>query len=273
MKRQVKLAARVALAVACAGGAFAQVPVTAYGKDTVTVRTGSANLGSGVGFLWNAAPGAPYSAQQVIEHTQTMADGTHVIRAPVTSVVFRDSQGRLRIERPVIAGPNAANGPMLIQIRDDVARLVYTLDTQNHIAYRAVMTQPPFVPRPPPRRPIPAGRKMEWTGPDGTEMSSEFLGRQVMEGITVDGVRNTKTTPVGAIGNDRPIVVIEEIWISPELSVTVLDKKSDPLNGEETIRLTNILRGEPDAALFQPPPDYTIVEDNGSSKIAYTIPP
>lgn len=112
---------------------------------------------------------------------------------------------------------------------------------------------------------------MEQTGPDGTEMSSEFLGRQVMEGITVDGVRTTTTTPVGAIGNDRPIVVTEEMWTSPELFVTVLDKKSDPRNGEEIIRLTNIVRGEPDAALFQPPPDYTIVDDNGSSKITYTI--
>jgi hypothetical protein len=93
-----------------------------------------------------------------------------------------------------------------------------------------------------------------------------------MEGITVEGERITRTTPIGADGNDKPIDSIEEMWYSPELYITVLDKRSDPRNGEEITRLTNIIRGEPDPALFQVPPDYTIVDDNGSAKITYTIP-
>jgi hypothetical protein len=132
----------------------------------------------------------------------------------------------------------------------------------------------PFVPPPAdrPRQPIPAGIKTEHTETDGTVISTETLGTEVMEGLTVEGNRSTWTTPVGAVGNDKPIVKTEETWRSPELLVFVLDKKYDPQHGEEIIRLTNIVRGEPDPALFHPPADYTIVDDDGSAKITYTIP-
>jgi hypothetical protein len=35
-------------------------------------------------------------------------------------------------------------------------------------------------------------------------------------------------------------------------------KRSDPLMGETTFQLTNIQKQEPDASLFQVPPDYTV---------------
>ena len=54
-----------------------------------------------------------------------------------------------------------------------------------------------------------------------------------------------------------------EIWRSPELKVTVLSKNSDPRSGESTTRLTNISRAEPDAASFQVPPDYEIIDAQG----------
>ena len=72
--------------------------------------------------------------------------------------------------------------------------------------------------------------------------------------------RTTTTFPIGAMGNDRPIVVVNESWFSPELKVQVLQKNSDPRSGESTTRLTNISRAEPDASLFQVPADYEIME-------------
>jgi hypothetical protein len=44
----------------------------------------------------------------------------------------------------------------------------------------------------------------------------------------------------------------------------ILTKRSDPRFGESTYRVTNISRSEPDAALFQVPPDYA-VKDGGFS--------
>lgn len=52
----------------------------------------------------------------------------------------------------------------------------------------------------------------------------------------------------------------------------VLMKNSDPRNGENITKLTNITLGEPDPALFQPPSDYTIVDEKGAFTIHYTAP-
>ena len=47
-------------------------------------------------------------------------------------------------------------------------------------------------------------------------------------------------------------------------------KVSDPRNGETTIRLTNIVLGDPDPALFEPPPGYDIVDETGPFQIKFT---
>ncbi|HEV2731508.1 MAG TPA: hypothetical protein VGV15_15865 [Terriglobales bacterium] len=35
--------------------------------------------------------GAPYSAEEVVDHTQTLADGTHITQKTQVSKVFHDS--------------------------------------------------------------------------------------------------------------------------------------------------------------------------------------
>jgi TonB family protein len=92
-------------------------------------------------------------------------------------------------------------------------------------------------------------------------VNTERLDRRPVEGIECEGTRIVTTIPVGAIGNDRPIETISETWYSPELSMMILSKRSDPRFGESTYRVTNIDRGEPESALFQVPPDYTIKEE------------
>jgi hypothetical protein len=62
-------------------------------------------------------------------------------------------------------------------------------------------------------------------------------------------------------GNDRPFSTVNERWISPELKVTVLTKRTDPRNGDTTVKLVNISRAEPDPNLFRPPADYTVTEN------------
>jgi hypothetical protein len=95
---------------------------------------------------------------------------------------------------------------------------------------------------------------------DAGKAATEDLGTQTMEGVPVTGVRTTRTIPAGEIGNDRPIRIVTEVWTSPELKTIVYSKRSDPRMGEQTFRLTNINRSEPDASLFTVPPDFTTVE-------------
>jgi hypothetical protein len=55
-----------------------------------------------------------------------------------------------------------------------------------------------------------------------------------------------------------------ETWESGELKLTLLTKSS---NGYTT-RLTNLSRNQPDAALFRPPSDYTVIDENAPFPMA-----
>jgi hypothetical protein len=95
------------------------------------------------------------------------------------------------------------------------------------------------------------------------EVNRESLGKQTIEGVEAEGTRVTFTIPAGKIGNERPIVTVNETWYSTELQALVMSKNSDPRMGETTYRLTNINRSEPDPSLFQVPADYTVNEGRG----------
>ena len=110
--------------------------------------------------------------------------------------------------------------------------------------------------------PMPVGNGVfSWTS--DAEVNQEQLGSQTIEGVVAEGTRTTFTIAAGKIGNDRPIVTVNERWYSQELQTVVLSKNSDPRMGETTYRLTNIDRSEPDPSLFQVPADYTVEEGPG----------
>jgi hypothetical protein len=232
--------------------------------------------------LGPAVTGAPYYAEQEQEHNQTLADGTHIAQKQPVVKLWRDSQGRTRTERPLSmgpqTGPNAAPPLTVIEINDPVEGVRYVLDAPNKIAHRMKAAAPPGLGLPPPPpppsgtvavqtrmpngQPVPAFRQGDANGP---QFTNEDLGTQAIEGVTAQGRRSTTTYPIGAFGNDRPIVTTNETWTSQELRMTVLSKNSDPRSGENTTRLTHISRAEPEPGLFQPPPDYKIEEEAGNT--------
>jgi hypothetical protein len=88
--------------------------------------------------------------------------------------------------------------------------------------------------------------------------TTQSLGTSSIEGLAVEGTRQTLTVPAGEDGNERSITIVLETWRSPELQVAVLAKYENSKVGRNTTRLTKIDRSEPDAGLFQVPMDYTI---------------
>jgi len=82
------------------------------------------------------------------------------------------------------------------------------------------------------------------------------LGSKKIEGLDVHGQRSTWTLAAGQVGNDKPIVMLREVWTSPELMLAVQVRDFDPRRGETHYRLVNIKRGEPDPALMKVPPDH-----------------
>src|SRR5687767_4226762 len=76
--------------------------------------------------------GAPYSADTIVEGTQSLADGNRINRK-TTGRVFRDGEGRTRREE------DRPNGAVTISITDPVAGFSYSLDAKNKVAWRTPM--------------------------------------------------------------------------------------------------------------------------------------
>jgi hypothetical protein len=286
------------LAGVCGVLAFAQTTsATFYSPDHYT---GTATFSGPPPFAAQPVTGAAYSGEEVTEQVQILANGTHITRTVPGRKIYRDSEGRTRVEHALFRDqmlPQTADSPVVVEITDPVAGYQYTLDTQNHVAHRLAL--PPAGPRPaPPPSPARAAGQavaaaavvastgtvlpppsialraprgaLEPDDPMRPSIQSEQLGNQMFDGVQCDGTRTTTTFPVGSLGNDQPIVTTHETWISPELRLTVMSKNSDPRSGENTFRIKNLSRLEPDPSLFQVPPDFTVVDEKGPFTITYT---
>jgi len=264
----------------------------AHDKGNVFYQTtGSVGAIVSGGFDKTSGPvlGAPYSATTTNESIQTLADGNRLVRTS-TGTTARDSQGRTRQDTvlPAIGNLSAANSPHLVFIHDPVAQTSYTLDLTEKTAQKMPALPPPGghaarvaggaimmrdvegngAPLPPPD----AGQVTVAAPPpemffekhlitsEQDQGSAEDLGSQTMEGVVVNGMRTTHTIPAGQIGNDRPITIVTEVWTSPDLKTVVYSKRSDPRMGEQTFRLTNIVRTEPSPSLFTVPADFKVVD-------------
>jgi hypothetical protein len=105
------------------------------------------------------------------------------------------------------------------------------------------------------------------------EAKTEALGTRRIEGVEAEGVRLTTTVAAGAIGNERPIEITYERWYSKELELIVYSKYTDPRFGEQSYRLTNIKRSEPENALFTPPADYKILTEPDKKRLVPDMKP
>ncbi|MBO0722831.1 MAG: hypothetical protein J2P41_18545 [Blastocatellia bacterium] len=247
-------------------------------------------LGSNSAF-GNTVKGAPFSATATTESIQTLIDGNQIINRN-ESTLYRDNEGRTRIEQTLgtigkwVAGGEAKQ---LITINDPVAGVNYSLDPNNRTAYKgngiyaAPLPDGAFYMN----RDVLPEKRIEITGDiapdkqrkklimvkdsDANGKKTELLGKQVLEGVAVELTRTTLTIPAGEIGNTMPIEIVDETWYSPELQMVVMSKHSDPRSGETTYRLTNINRSEPDHALFEVPPDYTVKSDKLSPAVKKEI--
>jgi|ERR1700722_4185807 len=224
-----------------------------------------------------AEPTPPYSAVQESSTVQTLADGTHISRAPVSEKTYRDSQGRTRTERPFCHGIPEAPDAVIIEIHDPVSGYAYILDEQNHVAHRYAS---PTRQSAPPIKPalkasaaeVPSTSAISRQQSPNANQTTESLGSQTMEGVPVEGTRTTIIIPEGSQFNDRPIAVVSEAWMSPDMNIAILSKHNDPRYGESTTRLTNLELSNPILSLFQPPPDYKIVDETDRITLTFTRP-
>jgi hypothetical protein len=244
-------------------------------------------------------PGAPYSATVVNESVQTLADGNRIVQK-TTGTTARDSEGRTRNDAalPTIGNMSPAGAPHLVFIVDPVAQASYTLNLDEKTAHvmgskmlaasgpgvpevarkllvrASTLPTSAMMPDPPPI----SGATLSVITSDKADLDklqaesrTEDLGTQIIEGVNAQGVRATRTISTGEIGNEKPIEIVTEVWTSPDLKTIVMSKRTDPRSGEQTFRLTNISRAEPDPALFTVPADFKSVEA-GKDKVFFYQP-
>jgi TonB family protein len=130
----------------------------APGQEPVVVRPGAGGdvqtfsfVSSEMSFDGKVVKGAPYAADAVQEHVQTLADGNRIVNR-TTSQVARDGEGRTRREQTFrMVGPWAAGGeaPKSVFINDPVAGVNYVLDPSSKTARKL----PTFARMPFPRTP------------------------------------------------------------------------------------------------------------------------
>ena len=234
--------------------------------------------------------GAPYSAVIETESIQTLGDGNRIVHRS-TARVYRDAEGRVRREED----PGGANPS--ITITDPVGDKSFTLDPVARTARQTVLLPLfDFYLR---NLPVHAGDywfvrdaatgyrtaaratgtvTVDGSGTQGTtsvtlgrggrggrgvpgrdEYVEEPLPNRTIEGVVASGIRRTTTIPQGAIGNEQPIKTVSEEWTAVDLKVLVLTETTDPRTGRSTYRLVNIIRADPDPALFKVPADYTLL--------------
>jgi hypothetical protein len=224
---------------------------------------------------------APYAGDAVTTVTQILGDGTR-IEQRTDAKFYRDSAGRVRREQTILGLP-APNRPGQAQTvvtidptpDDAVNAFAYTLDPVTRTARRVPRASGAF-------RVRTTGSVFDLFGsnafgpyvtntgqglvislpglPGGGRQAEESLGTRQIEGVRATGRKSTTTIPTGQIGNDRPIEITDERWESPELSVLIASRFSDPRSGVVEYKLINISRAEPPADLFAVPADYTIIQ-------------
>jgi hypothetical protein len=279
--------------------AFGQVPPEVVSGSAMRNAAGqfSGSMSfSPMRFAQTPVQGVPYSGQEIQEQQQTLSDGTHINRTNMRRMMYRDSQGRTRAERPMMPMMVASNGgqaPQIVEITDPIQGVQYTLDTEHKIAHRVTLQPFPgranLSPQTAPTGAIPAptpqpagvlggvGGRVGTVAPGLTagrmepprQSKTEKLGPQVFDGILAEGQRQTMTIPAGSQGNDRDINVITEMWTSPDLHMIIYRKSSDPRSGDSIMHFNNLSRNEPDPQLFRVPPDYQVVDETGPFTIHY----
>jgi hypothetical protein len=263
----------IVLGLCAAATLFAQGPPPGRGPGRMGPGgpMGPGMMGMGPG-MNRTVTGAPYSAQEVTETSQTLSNGNAISRK-TQSNVYRDSSGRVRTETTVPAhrGPGETTSTSagettrtIVNIHDPVAGVSHELDPQAKTDRQITLPANRGNGAGPGGRAGRGGAAAQTRTPtNDPNVVTETLAMQTINGVQATGTRVTRTIPAGQIGNAQPIQIVRETWQSPDLKVPVMVKTSDPRFGTTTTQLTNITRSEPDPSLFQVPSDYTVTKGRG----------
>jgi len=191
---------------------------------------------------------APFTAKVVVTWREPLVGGGTSSRTYYTQIA-RDSQGRVRREtRGFVPVSSGAEPPLrTFSILDPVSktRTVCTTATMN-------CATSPFQPR------LNLATDGGTLSGSGSNASQESLGQQTMLNLPVRGTRETVSGL--ATGNRLAITQIVS-WYSPDLHINLSVDRSNQEMGEVTLKVTQLVQGEPDPSLLTVPADYRTIDD------------
>ena len=137
-------------------------------------------------------------------------------------------------------------------LRSQYTRLSTFLNPRTHIAQDIILKRPPSAPAN--AIPQPITRK-------DPLLKEEELGEQPLGPVTLRGIRRSRTVPAAASGTGKDVLIVDEYWYSPDLSIYMIIKHNDPRTGEQIVAVSEVERGEPDGAQFLVPATYKRVDE------------
>ena len=194
-------------------------------------------------------PNAAFSAKAEAENTKTLPDGS-IVTHRTYNIIARDFRGRVHNEMRAWISPDGSEPKLTYSILYDPDSRTRTILYPARLARQFILKADTKV-----VNILPA------TTPLTPTIQKEDLGNSFEDGLQLTGTRETKTYPAGSLGNSEPLAIITEYWYSPDLQLNLSVKRTDPRYGVQSVRLTNLKRGEPDASLFEIPADYRIVNE------------
>jgi TonB family protein len=201
-----------------------------------------------------AVRGLPFSAKVELETVNQLQDGTQITHKTY-NLDARDSAGRTHNEmRNWITAEDEEPKLTRVELYDPVTRTRTDLFPSTKVARQWVVA---------------AGAQATPTpGTAKPATTREEIGTDTIEGLPVKGTRVTQIYASGALGNDRPLTIVTEYWYAAELRLNLLTKRTDPRYGVQTVRVTELQRQEPDAALFAIGDGYKVVQETGPTQVA-----
>lgn len=266
--RFVSFSFAAAALIIAAPNAFSQIQCDTQ-TCTFTLSFDSEHDGTVGSFRY--VTGAPYSGQEINEGRRTLQDGTHTSSKSTGPLIYRDSKGRMRTEqsvygrRPDNGLPKSPDDFTAVEIHDPVAGFEYILDPVLRVAHRMA-----FKPGAPQEFTSAGfGPPGSFTTRGGLIIKDETLGPEAMFGAAAVGVRRTTTNPARAPG-EQPVATTDETWLDPKTGVILLRKNDSPRDDGVTTTMLSYSNAEPDAALFQIPEGYKVVDETEAFKVVHT---
>jgi hypothetical protein len=195
------------------------------------------------------APGRPFTARDHIVWTRNLEDGT-VTNTELYALVARDGQGRIYREHRSFVPLNSK--------RESRQFDLLILDPVSHSRTTCIIAT---------RRCVVESYHARTTfslNPDGLFdhgmrfLSRINLGHDEIDGMDVNGTRETLQIAAGAVGNNQTLVSTRDFWYSAALQVNLQVTRKDPRIGMQVLQLVDLSITEPDPKIFQVPSGFLV---------------